>query len=266
MKPRILNVLRRPASKASGAPPLLFVHGGYANAACWDINFLPFFAARGYDCHALDLSGHGTSEGGDRLDQFGLDDFADDVVQVAARLPGKPVLIGHSMGTVVIERSLEKSLAEAAVLLAPVPPSGTQGATVNLAITQPDFFSEISHVSRGDYTDNTLRVIKDVYFSPDTPLKDLIRFEGLFQSESQRAIMEMMMLAWRLPRRRPKLPVLVMGGELDTLFPPRLLDYTALPWAGDVEVVPRAGHTIMLDPHWQNAAGNILAWLRDNGF
>lgn len=266
MKPRKLNVLHRPAKNAGGKPPLLFVHGGYTDSACWDVNFLAHFASQGYDCHALDLSGHGASEGQEYLDQFGLDDFAQDVIQTVDALPYSPVLIGHSMGTVVVQRALESILAEAAVLLSPVPPSGTQGATMNLALTQPDFFNEIGRATRGDYSDNTLRVIKDVYFSPDTPLKDLLRFEHLFHSESQRAIMEMMMLAFHIPRRRPKLPVLVMGGELDTLFPAHLLKYTAQPWRGEVDIVPRAGHTIMIDPHWQVCATRILSWLHAKGF
>ncbi|HQO29280.1 MAG TPA: alpha/beta fold hydrolase, partial [Accumulibacter sp.] len=73
MKSRQLHVLHRPARAVRpAAPPLLFVHGGYVSSACWDIFFLPWFSRRGFDCHALDLSGHGDSEGRRRLDSFGL--------------------------------------------------------------------------------------------------------------------------------------------------------------------------------------------------
>ncbi|WP_230371066.1 hypothetical protein [Paludibacterium denitrificans] len=33
--------------------PLLFVHGAYCGAWCWQQHFLPWFAARGYDCWAV---------------------------------------------------------------------------------------------------------------------------------------------------------------------------------------------------------------------
>lgn len=37
---------RLPAGKAK-ATPLLFIHGAYAAAWCWEDHFLPFFAIRG---------------------------------------------------------------------------------------------------------------------------------------------------------------------------------------------------------------------------
>jgi hypothetical protein len=52
-------------------PPLLFVHGGYATAGCWDEYFLPWFSGRGFDCHALDLAGHGGSESREQLHSYG---------------------------------------------------------------------------------------------------------------------------------------------------------------------------------------------------
>ena len=41
--------------------PLLFVHGGWHAAWCWDEHFLEFFAAAGYRAIALSLRGHGGS-------------------------------------------------------------------------------------------------------------------------------------------------------------------------------------------------------------
>ena len=76
MKSRKLHTLHRPAAKPNGSPPLVFVHGGYVNGDCWDLYFLPYFSKLGYDCHAIDLSGHGRSEGRDELDRYDLDDYA----------------------------------------------------------------------------------------------------------------------------------------------------------------------------------------------
>jgi pimeloyl-ACP methyl ester carboxylesterase len=113
---------------------LVFVHGGYATARCWDEYFLPYFNHRGFDCHALDLSGHGDSEGRERLDSFGIDDYVEDLTQVAQALPAPAIVIGHSMGTVVVERFLEQPIRRgAAVLMAPVPPGGILGASMKIA-------------------------------------------------------------------------------------------------------------------------------------
>jgi pimeloyl-ACP methyl ester carboxylesterase len=52
----------------------------------------------------------------------------------------KPVLVGHSMGTLVVQRYLAKAHAAGVALLAPVPPTGTGGSASRLALLQPDFF------------------------------------------------------------------------------------------------------------------------------
>jgi pimeloyl-ACP methyl ester carboxylesterase len=41
--------------------PLLFVHGAWHGAWCWDEYFLDFFAGRGYRALAVSLRGHGNS-------------------------------------------------------------------------------------------------------------------------------------------------------------------------------------------------------------
>eukprot|EP00955_Chlamydomonas_euryale_P040753 351801-Chlamydomonas_euryale.AAC.16 len=45
----------------NGRPPLLFLHGSYHGAWCWQENFLPFFADVGYNAYALSFRGQGES-------------------------------------------------------------------------------------------------------------------------------------------------------------------------------------------------------------
>ena len=255
---RRIHTLHRPAAGPTIFPPLIFVHGGYATARCWDEYFLPYFNQRGFDCHALDLSGHGDSEGRERLDSFGIDDYVDDLAQVAQGLHTPAIVIGHSMGTVVVERFLEQGTARAAILMAPVPPVGILGATMKIALTQPAYFREQLRSSGGEQSAHTMR---GVYYSSETEIDDLVRFAGWFQSESRRAILDLSLLAMRIGRRRPELPVLVVGGEADAVFRPSLLGLTAARWRAEEAVIPRAGHTLMLDAHWQAAADSIADWI-----
>ena len=142
---------------------------------------------------------------------------------MAEGLGGEAILIGHSMGTVVVERFLERHQARAAILMAPVPATGILGATMKIAFTEPAFFSEQARASRGEYSEQTLATIRDVYYSPETSTEDLKRFGALFQGESRRAILDLNLLAMRVGKKRPKLPVLVVGGEADAVFPPHML-------------------------------------------
>lgn len=261
MNQRKLHVLHRPADRPCGRPPLVFVHGGYIHGGCWDLNFLPYFSGRGYDCHALDLSGHGQSEGREDLHSFGLDQYAADVAQVVAGLSAPPVLIGHSMGAAVVQRYLEKGPAAAVVLMAPVPTTGLSACTIQLNQKYPDYLREAAYAVRGKYTANTVRVMREVYFSPDVTHEEFVAFKPLVQDESHAAIAEMMALAWRPPRRRPKIPALVMGGALDQVFPANLLHFTASGWNAETCVIPRAGHMLMMEPQWTDAAERIDHWI-----
>ncbi|HXP97654.1 MAG TPA: alpha/beta fold hydrolase, partial [Telmatospirillum sp.] len=92
-----LEVLHVPAIQADPAhPPILFVHGSYCGAWIWAEKFMPYFASRGFSCHAMSLRGHGGSEGD--LAWASVSDYIDDVATVAADLGGMPIVIGHSMG------------------------------------------------------------------------------------------------------------------------------------------------------------------------
>lgn len=220
-----------------------------------------YFQARGYDCHAIDLSGHGASEGSERLDQFGLDDYAQDVATARAEIDGVPVLIGHSMGTIVVQHYLQHGDASGVALLSPVPPTGMSTASVQLNTRQPTFVKEAARTLHRKYREDTLRVIREVYFSPDADEAHMQPFLDTVQAESTLVLTELMALAMHLPRRRRRLPALVMGGEFDAVFPANMLHFTATGWNGRTHVVPRAGHMLMLDPQWTDAAAALERWL-----
>lgn len=249
------------AAPATQRPPLLFIHGAYVNSECWLPHFLPYFQQRGYDCIALDLAGHGRSEGREQLDSFGIDDYATDVAGVAATLAQPPVLIAHSMGAVVAQRYLERHAAAGVALLAPVPTTGLSFSSMQVAAKQPEFLREASRAVRRKYSEHTVRVMREVYFSPDASDDDLTPFLPLVQQESNAAIAEMMAMAWMVPKRRPRLPALVMGGGSDAVFAANMLHFTAASWRAETAVIPRAGHMLMMDPQWPAAAERLAQWL-----
>ncbi|GFG78295.1 hypothetical protein MPRG_15710 [Mycobacterium paragordonae] len=56
------------------AQPLLFVHGGWHGAWCWE-NFLDYFADAGYRAVAVSLRGHGASPGPASLRWCAMSDY-----------------------------------------------------------------------------------------------------------------------------------------------------------------------------------------------
>lgn len=268
MRARYLKIHHYPSTTAEETlPPLLFVHGGYSHSLYWTVHFLPFFQAQGFDCYALDLSGHGASGGKKHLDELSLNDYVDDLIFAVHSLPAKPIIIGHSMGCVVAQRYLysHHNAACAAVFIAPVPPSGTGMSALRLLINTPNFVAELANATNGEPpNERTLAVMAKTYFSPKTTRETILNTIHFIQPESTRAVTEMVALP-PLPlfgSKPKKLPVLFMGGSEDQVFPSSLLLITALNWNGQTTIIKGAGHMIMLDPQWQDAALQIQAWIK----
>jgi pimeloyl-ACP methyl ester carboxylesterase len=112
----MLEVIDKGTCSQAHPVPLLFVHGAWHAAWCWDEHFLDFFAEKGYRALAVSLRGHGNSPTLKPLRSCSIAQYVDDVASVAGSLPTRPVVIGHSMGGCVVQKYLESHQAPAGVL------------------------------------------------------------------------------------------------------------------------------------------------------
>jgi non-heme chloroperoxidase len=255
-----LEILFRKAEGNSSRPPLLFVHGAYVGAWCWEEHFLDWFAARGFRCFALSLRGHGASEGRERLNDFGLADYAEDLARAAALLPSPPVLIGHSMGALVAQKYLERAEAPAVVLACPVPAYGLLPSSFSLAFSKPALFAGLNAVASGGRA--SAQALGEALFATPPEAAIAERCYRRMQRESRRALLDMS--GWNLPwqawgGRQP--PTLVLGAEHDVLIPAAQAEATARLLHAEYRVLPGIGHAIMLDACWMSAATAIAEWL-----
>ncbi|MGA8251524.1 MAG: alpha/beta fold hydrolase, partial [Mycobacterium sp.] len=88
----MLEVIDKRPSRESHKASLLFVHGAWHGAWCWDEHFLDFFAEKGYRSLAVSLRGHGRSPAPKPMHFCSIADFVDDVASVANSLPQRPVV------------------------------------------------------------------------------------------------------------------------------------------------------------------------------
>ena len=256
-----LEILSRPTRDKAPKTPLLFVHGAYVGAWCWEENFLDWFAGKGYPAHAVSLRGHGGSEGRKQLNDFGLADYAEDVARAVAGLPAPPVLIGHSMGALVVQKFLERGKAPAAVLACPVPAYGLLPSTFTIAWTKPALFAGLNAVASGGRA--SPEVLAEALFGGEVPPERLASCHQRMQRESRRALLDMS--GWGLPSifRGARAPTLVLGAEKDSLIAHREAETTARLLGAEYRLLEGMGHAIMLDEPWEAAAEAILGWLEE---
>lgn len=256
-----LEVITRRPEGTPRPTPLLFVHGAWHGAWVWDEYFLPYFAQRGYEAHAMSLRGHGKSAG--RVRWASAVDYVNDVEQVARSLDKLPVLIGHSMGGYIVQKYLEGRRAPAAVLITPVPAVGILPATLRYARRHP--LALLKSVLTLDLYPlvGTPALGKAALFSPDTPDDYALAYQQRLQSESFRFWLD----AALLNRPNPDgvhATMLVLSAERDTIFTRREQQDTAQAYDTQAEFFPLA-HDGILEPGWQAVADRIVAWLNEKG-
>ena len=116
----MLEVIDKGSVTESHPAPLLFVHGAWHAAWCWDEHFLDFFADRGFRAVAVSLRGHGASTSVQASELvFSSPTMSTMYARQSTARFRDPVLIGHSMGCLVVHKYLETVPAPAAVLMAP---------------------------------------------------------------------------------------------------------------------------------------------------
>jgi len=253
-----------PASPAHPVP-LLFVHGAFVAAWCWDDYFLPYFEKQGYTACALSLRGHGASRGRDDMLSASIDDYESDLLRVARHIAGPVVVVGHSMGGMVVQRCLHRMDAAAAVLMAPVPTEGLLGSSFLLAARDPALFQEINVIQYANPKFDSMQGMRHAVFSDRVAGADLNRHFARMQPESQRAVFDLSWPQHFFVGHASDVPVLVLGGGKDAFFPPSMIESTARIYGGRPQIFPEMGHAMMLEPDWQQAADHIIGWLEGLG-
>lgn len=255
-----LEIISKPPVSGDRPTPLLFVHGAWHGAWCWDEYFLSYFAEQGYTVHALSLRGHGGSAGQQRLRWTRLSHYVADVARVAAALPTPPVVIGHSMGAMVVQKYLEQHVAPSGVVLAPPPPRGVLAPTLRLARRHPWALARVILTLSLFPLVATPELTREHFFSASMPETRVNAYARRMQDESFLGFMDMLGLSLPCPAR-VRSPLLVLGAARDRIFAPHEVVATAQRYHTQAEIFPDMAHDMMLEAAWQDVADRILAWL-----
>ena len=236
---------------------ILLVHGAWHGPWCWD-GVAERLRRRGHRVEAVRLRGHDRPPG--RI-WHRVHHYVEDVGVAAARFAEPPVLVGHSLGGLVVQRYLERGPAQAAVLLAPIPPGGTVAAFGRIAVRHPLILAKATLLLSLRPFIGSSALVREWFFTPDTPGEVVDHCMVRLQDESYPAFLETLVV---LPRpRRVHVPVLVLGAERDPFFTVGEVRKSARAYRTEAEIVPGMGHDLMLDQGWQNVADRIDSWTRE---
>jgi len=255
-----LEVITREPKERRFVTPLLFIHGTGHAAWCWDENFLPFFANRGFSSHAISLRGHGTSDGSDKLKWTRIADFVTDVHSVASGFDREPVVLGHSLGGLVATKYLEQYEAPAGVLVAPSPTEGMFRSGLKIQMRNPLLIAKVALKQDYAVMFGTPQLAKKFLFSADADDAWVEKYSSRFGKEAFLAALEMI---YNLPKPdKIKVPILIVGAENDAVIAERLIAKSAQTLKADYRIFPNIAHDMMLEKGWRDVAEHIAGWLK----
>jgi pimeloyl-ACP methyl ester carboxylesterase len=256
-----LDIVENHPKKAT-RPPLLFVHGANMAAWCWNEKFMPYFADLGHPTYAVDLRGHGKSGGQEHIASNSVADYVHDIQRTIDAIGTTPILIGHSLGGLIIQNYIENKTVPACVLLASVPVDGLIPSIMDLAL-KPTLFMQMNLSTLFGTWFSGVDVTRKSIFSGEVSDDVVIRYCTEMQPSSPKALLDTLWLGLPSKKNPFDIPMLSLGADEDTFFRPYQIKKTAEEFKATYKNMKNTSHAMMLDSHWQKSADEINAWLEE---
>jgi pimeloyl-ACP methyl ester carboxylesterase len=249
---------------------IVFIHGLFMNPASW-APWMKFYEAKGFTCYAPPYAYH---EGdpthlrasiNSKLGILTFKEVIDGLSAFIDKLPEKPLLIGHSMGGLAVQKLIALNRGVAGICIDPAPPKGLFSLKwsflkANLATINP---------LQGDSVFlPTVRWFQYAFCNTMTMEQTQKEFEKFVVPESRNIPRNSMGTDGEIDFKTPHNPLLIIAGEKDHIIPPSLnrKNYEAYKDKNstiDFKEFPGRTHYICGQPNWEEVAGFISEWIEN---
>lgn len=220
---------------------LIFVHGMYFSANEWQ-PFIKYFTERNFECKAI-----GLRKGLDKRET----NFKDYVNKVKAMVTKDDIVIGHSMGGLIVQKVAEETKIKAGVCICPAPPKGIKLHVVKL--------SSLRYLPK---------IITKKPFKPSFPfLKNLLlncveeEAKGIYEKlEEEPPIVtyELAINKVNIDENKVNRPLLFIATKDDNASPPELIKNIALKYNAEYKIYD--GCHYIFD-NWQDIVRGIEGFI-----
>lgn len=250
---------------------VVLVHGSWSRGEQW-APARAAFERRGFTVHTPTLRYHELPlhDGAAKIASLSIRDYTDDLVALVASLDSPPLLVGHSLGGLLVQLVAARTAHAGVIAACPsaVGPTGLNPTTLGISLghavkprpwakpVQPPTFQRFWRAAAGAQTEEVARAASD----------DLV-------CESGRILFFELAMPWLDRAGAAKVdysavagPVLVIGGEHDRIVPGRLARRTAARYADATCVeIPRSDHMVFYGDALAVTMGQIDDWIAEHG-
>lgn len=246
---------------------LMFIHGMFLTPKCWE-RWVALFEKEGYRCiapawplHEADPA-HIRESSPAGLGELKLAQVVDRMREAAASLDD-PVLIGHSLGGLVVQRLIAEGIGSAGIPICSVAPDRMMsldwGLLRNtLAITNPLKGDEPFPMDAEGFHKNFCNTLS----REDSD----VLFEEYGIPESRNVLRDILGDEGKIDLEKPHAPLFFLSAENDQIIPPELCrknadGYEHKASRTDYKEFKGRSHFIGAEPGWEEVADAILHWL-----
>ena len=249
---------------------IVFIHGLFMNPVSWD-NWIKYFEAKGYKCYAPAYPFHEGNPADLRKNinpllgyiSFGqviesLSAFIDDLLE-------KPILIGHSIGGLAVQKLIEMDKGSAGVCLDPAPPKGIFSFKWSFLKAN---LPTINPIKGNTVYLPGVKWFNYAFCNTMSMEETEIEYSKFVVPESRNIARSSTKIAGQIDFRKPHNPLLIIAGEKDNIIPPSLNQKNFEAYK-DTESITSfrlfAGrtHYICGQNNWEEVAGYTSDWISD---
>jgi alpha-beta hydrolase superfamily lysophospholipase len=251
---------------------VVFIHGMYMTPLCWE-KWVDYFQSRGYrslapawpgrdqPIEALRRSGPDSP-----LSQLTLSDILDHLTQIIQTLNEKPVLIGHSMGGLVVQLLVHRDLAAAGVAIDSAPPQGV--FTPAWSFLKSNWPHINPFVPQNQPVQMSLERFQYAFVNTLPLAEQQAAHQRYVVPESRRVPAQSLTGVAHIDFTRPHAPLLLIAGSADHIIPAALnrsnyARYRRSPSVTDFKEFAGRTHFIIGQANWEEVADSVLQWLND---
>lgn len=252
--------------------PVVFVNGAWFHRSSWE-SWAGRFTSHGFAVHVPGWPGEAVSAAEDRRHpgrDLGLETLIEHYELFVRSLDSRPVLIGHSLGGLMVQHLLSAGLGRAAVALAPWRGGGAPTEELRTMVPLPvaDAFAQFPRsVFRNSVANTVGEDEADQLFerhvvpAPHRLLADLGFGHGAAVTPS-RIVVDTADAA--------RGPLLLISGQEDRVIPDAVTRAAYKAYGDTVAVTDLKqfadrGHSLVIDAGWRTIADHVLDWLAANG-
>ena len=250
---------------------IVFITGAFIGNNCWD-EWKVYFESKGYKCiaPAWPYKDASPEELRNRHPDFNiasnrLIDLTDYFAHVVNALPEKPIMIGHSLGGLIVQLLLQRGLGTAGVAIHSFSPEGLRGTKISFlkaiweamgffTSTQKSYMIPFKKWKRIVVNGMSCEEQKQLFYKHATP-------------ESKLIIRDTFKAVTKIYFEKKRVPLLLISGSLDQIVSTSLnfesyKKYEMSNSITEFKIFKGHNHLVFGNATWREEAEFILHWLQ----